>query len=172
MTTASNTLTYDDATPHRPGLAELGGGIKENHPAAARAPGPKQLRAEEFNQLSKQTEAFGRVVDLAKVTVKFTAGVPAVNNVKALGALVAIGDFTVIENGTGDTTLWWTTGVGGKMPATSGGPVVSQCDDTDIDKLRAFYTTVTISSVTYPAVRVKSFLGAAAADCDFVVCLG
>lgn len=159
---SSNTLTYDQDPPHRPDLTELGGGAKENH--AKRPPNPVTMAtAEDFNQLTKQVEAFARVAPLARLWVRFNAGTPSVHSVQALGSAVVIGDFTVVDNGDGDTTISWTTGVGGKLPAAVG-VKAAQTDDVEIDRgPRAVLTTVGSN----PAARVKTKLGATGTDANF-----
>jgi hypothetical protein len=166
--TASNTLTFDQDPPHRPALSELGGATKENDPVFP--PDPViHPTAEEFNQLQKQAEAFGRVAPLARIWVTFSAGTPSIAAVQALGSAVVASSFTLVDNGAGDTTIWWRTGAGAPAgalpPTTGGGCVVSQTDDVEIDRIRAFLTTVSSN----PAVRVKTKLGATGTDANFVV---
>lgn len=161
---SSNTLTFDQDPPHRPALNELGGGAKEN--SAQYPPDPvKHPTAEDDNQKSRQAEAFGRVAPLARLWVRIVAGTPAVYNVQALGNNVAIGSFTVTDNGVGDTIISWKTGTGapaGALPAAVGVKAV-QTDDTEIDRIRAILTTFGAD----PAAEVKTKLGAVATDCDF-----
>jgi hypothetical protein len=64
--------------------------------------------------------------------------------------------------GARDTTVSWAATV---LPAVSGFPSVSQGDDTAIDRIRAFYTTLSGNQ----AVRIKSFLGATPTDCSYAV---
>lgn len=161
---ASSDLTWDQDPPKRPTIADLGGATKENHPKyppnAATDP-----TAEEFNQFAKQHAAVGKCQYLAKLHVQISGGDPSIVAVQAPGSNVEAGDFTIVDNGPGDTTIWWTTGTGGLLPPTTGYPEVSQTDDTEIDRLRAIYTSVSGN----PAVQIKSKLGAVATDCNFVV---
>lgn len=157
---SSNTLTFDDSPPRRPTIDDVGGGQKVN---ATAAPNPvTQATAEDFNQTTKQVVAYGKMIPLARLFVTFAAGVPSITTMHTPSEVLVIGDFTVTDNADGDTTISW---VVTKMPARSGGPIVSQIDDTDIDKLRAFYTTDSGN----PAVRVKSLLGGVGTDANFVV---
>ena len=160
---SSHVLTYDQPTPHRAVLSELGGGAKENNPRYPPDP-VKMATAEDFNQLSKQAAAANRVMPLARLFVKFASGEPFVETVQAAGSTVAPVDFHCVDNGNGDTTIWWTTGAGGKLPS-SVGVGVSQHDDTEIDRLRAFPTSYSGN----PAARVKSRLGAIGTDAAFVL---
>ena len=159
--TVSNTLTFDAATPYRPALADITGGTKINRPG--RAPNPEtQPTAEEDNQKSAQTAAFGRTTYLARLTVTISGGTPAITNILAPRSVIEATDFTVTDNGAGDTTIRWASSV---LPPVSGAPDVSQCDDVEIDRLRAFYGTLSGQQ----GVRVKSKLGATATDANFVV---
>ena len=160
---SSSTLTFDQNPPHRAGLSELGGGAKEN--SVKYPPDPtKHATAEDFNQFSQQHAAANRVLPLFRLFVTFNAGTPSIATCQALGSNVVAGDFTIADNANGDTTISWTTGTGGKIPAAIG-PVVSQTDDTEIDRIRAFMTTVGSN----PAVRVKTKLGATGTDANFCV---
>lgn len=165
---ASNTLTYDQDPPHRPGLQELGGGVKKDHPDPEKAPDPvTMLTAAQENQNEKQVEALSRVTALVRLWVTFSGGTPSIVNVQAMGTNVTAPKFTVADNGDGDTTISWKTGAGapaGALPPAIGAKV-SQTDDTEIDRLRAFLTTVGSD----PAVRVKSKLGVVGTNCNFVV---
>jgi hypothetical protein len=161
---SSDTLTYDADPPHRPALSELGGGAKEN--VAKRPPDPvKHPTAEDFNQMSKQHEAANRVLPLARLFVRITAGTPSVFAVQALGSNVVVGDFTVTDNAAGDTTIAWTTGTGGKLPAAVGVGGLTVTSDVAIDEARAFLTT----SGSNPAVRVKTKNGGTGTDTNFTV---
>lgn len=159
--TVSSTLTWDEDPPRRPALSDVTNGTKANRPGLV--PNPvTQPTAEEDNQKSRQTAALGGIAPMAILYVTFPAGAPTIAAVKAMGTNVVIGDFTPVDNGAGDTTIHWTSSV---LPPVWSAPTVSQADDTSIDRLRAFYTTVGSNQ----AVRVKSLLGAVATDAAFVL---
>jgi hypothetical protein len=161
---SSNTLTFDQTTPHRPALSELGGGAKEND--VKYPPNPaKHPTAEDFNQFSKLLEALGKMTPLARLWVTINAGTPSVSIVQAPGSAVDASDFNVVDNGAGDTTIWWTTGSGGSLPAAAGVGALTQTDDVEIDRIRAQLTTHSGN----PAVRVKTKLGASGTDANFMV---
>lgn len=106
---SSNTLTYDDAAPHRPALSELGGGAKVNEQPE---PDPvRQLRAEDINQLSQQAAAVARVTPIAVLQVDQTAGTYSKTSVSGQPAAAVLAAFTVTKNGTGDVTVSWTSGI-------------------------------------------------------------
>lgn len=149
---SSNTLTFDQSPPRRPTLDDFGGGAKENDPADP--PNPvTMLTATDENQGEKFMAAAGRVLPLVTIFITITAGVPAVSSVQAMGSAVTTGSFNVVDNGDGDTTVWWAASL---LPSVGGGPETFQVDDVEIDRIRAYYTTVAGA----PAVRVKTKLGA------------
>ena len=157
----TNVLTWDLPTPMRPGLSDITGGTKVNRPG--KAPDPTtQPCAEEDNQRAAQIAGMARVVPMARLCITVTAGTPAVSNVLAPGTNVGVANFIVTKNGTGDHTISWLASV---LPAVSGFPSASQADDTAIDRVRAFYTTLGGNQ----AVHIKTFLGAVATDCNYAV---
>jgi hypothetical protein len=162
---SSNTLTFDESpTPRRPTIDDLGGGAKQN---ATSPPDPvRQATAEDFNQATKQIAAVGRVIPLATVFVTISAGVPTVSGVLAPGSSVTTGSFTLTDNGAGDTTISWAASL---LPTRSVGAKAFQTDDTEIDRIRAFYGTASVPVANSPAVRVKTKLGATGTDCNFGV---
>lgn len=161
---SSNTLTFDDDPPHRAALAELGGGAKEN--AVDTPPNPvKHPTAEDFNQGAKQLEAFNRMTPIARLLVRFSAGTPSVFVVQAPGSGVVAADFTPIDNAAGDTTIWWTTGSGGKLPAAAGVGGLTVTEDVAVDEQRAILT----STGGNPAVRIVTKVGGVATDAAFTV---
>lgn len=162
---SSDTLTFDDDPPHRAGVSELGGGAKEN--SVQFPPDPvKHMTAEDCNQFTQQLGAFNRTTPLARLFVRIVAGTPSVYAVQAAGSNVVAGSFTVVDNGAGDTTIWWTTGTGGVLPAAVGVGGLTVTEDVAITEARAMLTTVTGN----PAVRVKTFItGSVATDANFTV---
>lgn len=163
--TVSNTSTWDESTPRRPALADVTGGTKVNRPG--KTPDPvTQPCAEEDNQRAKQIAGMGAVVPMAILYVTFPAGVPTIVSVRAPGANVAIGNFTPVDNAAGDTTIHWLPTV---LPSVWSAPAVSQADDTEIDRVRAFYTTGGVVPAGSQGVRVKTKLGAVATDAAVLI---
>lgn len=156
---ASEDLTFDNAIATRPTLAELGGATKENSPKYP--PNPATMpTAEEYNHFTKLLRGLASVTPSVSIWVHFAAGVASVSAIRAIGATVVIGDFTITEHGTGDTSISWAAG---KLPNPTGeGPTVSLTSDTEIDRVRAYYTSTT-------SVRIKTKLGATATDADVLV---
>jgi hypothetical protein len=161
---SSDTLTYDDDPPHRAAVSELGGGAKEN--SVRYPPDPvKHPTAEDFNQFTQQLGALNRVMPLARLWVRFAAGVPSIDTVQAAGSTLVPGSFTVTDTGTGDTLISWKTGTGVGAPALPAavGVTAHQTDNTEIDRIRAILTT----SGSDPAAQVVTKLIAVATDCNF-----
>lgn len=106
---SSNTVTYDQVPPIRPGIDDVGGGNKQN---ATRPPDPQRsLTAEDWNQLSKQGVELAAVAPMAMLSVKFTAGAPVIDQMTGMGtAAKTIGTYTVTDNGNGDTSITWPAG--------------------------------------------------------------
>lgn len=165
---SSDTLTFDQDPPHRPGLSELGGGAKENTPGDE--PDPiTMMTAEDCNQFSRQLEALGKVAPLALVWIRFSTGTPSIHRVMAPGSNVEAASFTVTDEGAGVTLISWKTGTSapdGALPDAVG-VTANQTDDTEIDRIRAILTT----SGSDPAARVKTKLGASATDCNFCLAI-
>jgi hypothetical protein len=156
---SSNVLTYNQTPPHRPGIDELGGGAFENDPDFPPHP-TTEPAAEDFNQTTKQLVAQARMMAAVEFYVVFTAGVPAINTVVGLPDGLVAGDFTVVDNGAGDTSI---THTGGKIPpqmypAPKGLTLVQ---DVEIDRARAFKIT--------NGWQVKTKLGGTGTDCNFVL---
>jgi hypothetical protein len=111
---------YDYATAHRPSLDDLGGDQKLEDTGAPPLAGDP--RACEWNNFSRLHAAFARMLPAARVTVNFAAGAPFVETLLSMGTELAATDFTVTDNGTGDTTLTWAVG---KLPSMSAQPTAS-----------------------------------------------
>lgn len=155
---SSDTLTFDMSPPRRPTLEDCGGGQKVN---GTPPPDPvRMLVAEDVNQLSKQAVATGSMIPLVTLFVRFTAGAPAIVGLMCPSGNVEISDFTLIDNGAGDTTITWPVGL---LPtrAGNGGPRIFQIDLTEIDRIRGEYLT-TLGGL--PAVHCQTLLGAVGTD--------
>jgi hypothetical protein len=153
---ATNDSTFDLDPPRRPALADLGGAQKANHPK--RPPDPvKHPTAEEWNHFAKLLAKLGAIVPLARVYVRMFAGSPSIQNVVTMRGDFTAADFTLVNNGTGDTELRWVAPgrPGSKLPPTIGAPSACVVDAT-IDAygfaIRTFYTDTSGT----PGVRVKT----------------
>jgi hypothetical protein len=156
---ATANLTFDNVVATRPTLAELGGATKEDHPKYP--PNPATMAtANEYNHFTKLLQGLANVTPSVSIWIQFTSGTPAVSAIRAVGSTVVSGDFTVTDNGAGDTTISWAAG---KLPNPTGqGAAVSLTADVEIDRVRAYYPTTT-------SVRVKTKLSATGTDADFLV---
>jgi hypothetical protein len=106
---SSDILTYDQTPPHRPALDELGGGAKVN---GTPAPDPvRHATAQDFNQISQQLAALGRVAPIAILQVEQTAGIYSKIAVTGQPSGATVGGFTVTKNGAGDITVSWPSGL-------------------------------------------------------------
>lgn len=92
--------------PHRPSLAQLGGGAYEDDQSD-----PPDLDTmpsaamENVNQ--KVLAGIARTADVAAFSVKFNAGAPYIDKAAFADETLVIGDFTVTDNGLGDTSITW-----------------------------------------------------------------
>lgn len=115
---ASADYTWDISPARRPSLDDLGGDAKEND--LAFPPDPVLMpTAEEHNQFANQLHGLARVGFSCLVHVIYTAGAPSVAEVAAMGNNVTTGSFTLTDNGNGDTTIQWASGLlppGGMPP--------------------------------------------------------
>ena len=107
---SQNTVTYDQATPHRPGIDDVGGGAKTN---ATDPPDPvRHITAEDINQLSKQIVELAATACAAILVIKFTAGTPSIESTTGMGSAAKNpSTFTVTDLGVGHTRISWSAGV-------------------------------------------------------------
>jgi hypothetical protein len=157
MTTLSSTLTYDQAAWHRPGVDELGGGSQEN---VTKPRDPRMVPdADAFNQLARQIVAQATLAPSVRLQVEFVGGVPSITGLIALNTTLVAGDFTVIDNGLGDTTITLATYVGETLRPLE----LTVADDIEIDRARVFPVS--------NGWNVKTKLGAVGTDVAFVLAL-
>src|SRR3954471_14895885 len=96
MTTILNSvLTYDQPSPHRPTLAELGGGAFQDHPT--RPPDPaRHPSAGMFNQATKQIVALAGVAPSMKIQVEFVSGTPVMTQLVCLSSQITLANFVAL----------------------------------------------------------------------------
>lgn len=157
----STTSTWDENPPKRPGLSDITDGTKENRPG--REPSPAMPNAHEDNQRAKQIAGAGGILPMAILHVTFPGGVPTIAAVKAMGTNVTAANFTAVDNDAGDTTIHWASSV--LPPVWSAPGAVTHVDDAEIDRTRAFYTSVGANQ----AVRVKTKLAGVGTDAAFTI---
>ena len=159
---SSNDLTYEQTPPLRPGIGDVGGGAKIND--VLNPPDPQTMpTAEDANQTAKQLVALGSVAAMAIFEVTIAAGTPSITALTTVRTDKVVGDFTVTDNGVGDTSIDWAAGT---FPAKTTQPVISVFEDADHRGAVAFNT----ASGGTRGVRCKTRDGAGAlADRNFVV---
>jgi hypothetical protein len=162
MTTLSSTLTYDQAIPHRPTIAELGGGAFQNDPKYPPDPATHPT-AEMFNQATKQIVALAGMSPSLKIQVEFPGGVATLTQLIALGTSVTLANFTALGgvltvNGAGDTTITLPAAlIPPQLTRASGLTIV---EDVEIDRTRII--------VVANGWRIKTKLGATGTNAAFV----
>ena len=161
-TILSSVLTYDQPNPHRPTIAEFGGGAFQDHPT--RPPDPKvHPSAGMFNQATKQIVALALLTPSLKIQVEFVAGVPTITQLVALSTLITAATFfalggQVYDNGVGDTTIYLPPAlIPSQLTRPSGLTIV---EDVEIDRARIFNDP--------SGWRIKTKLGATFVDAAFV----
>lgn len=111
----SSTLTYEQDPPRRPTLDDLDGGQCENDAEDPPVPGIDP-DANAMNQRDKLIVGLAALTPAAWLHVTFSGGTPtkaACGGMRQGGAALTLADFTVVDNGTGDTSI---THAGGKLP--------------------------------------------------------
>lgn len=159
---SSNTLTYEQIPPIRPAIDDVGGGAKINDtvdpPDALTMP-----TAEDANQTARQLVALGTMTECARFTVAFAVGAPFIETFAVVRTDKVLGDFTIVDNGVGDTTIKWAAAT---FPAKNSEPHVSVNEDVDHRGAIAFMAVFGADR----GVRVKTRDGAGApADRKFTV---
>src|SRR5262245_60676525 len=107
--TAPDDLTWDISPPRRPSLDDCGGASIQDH---AQFPPDRTTMpyAAQLNQWAKQIARMGGMVPAAKFSVTFSGGTPSISQFACMPTAPEIGDFTVTDNGAGDTTITWASG--------------------------------------------------------------
>jgi hypothetical protein len=156
-TVLSSVLTYDQTSWHRPGVDELGGGAQENLTPPRDPRMVPDVRS--FNQLVRQIVADAKLAPSARIQVEFPGGVPTITAVAALNTTLVAGDFTITDNGNGDTSFTIAKYVGETLRPLE----LTVVSDVEIDRERIFPIA--------NGWRVKTKLGATGTDAAFVVAL-
>lgn len=157
--TIPTTLTWDlasgDGGPQRPSLEAMGEASlvdDADYPPVA----PEMPTSAMLNQWQKQLAAMGKVVAALKVSVRFSAGTPSVYKFSAPTGNLVLGDLTVTDNGTGDTTIAWPAN---KLPVAVA--------EHEVSINGATAGEAAIETVSAVSVRVRTKAASAAADLAF-----
>lgn len=147
-------LPHARETPAWLTLEDMGGGAYEND--AEHPPSPADPNADASNTCEKVLVAHDRLAWAVVIEVENDSGTLTITSVWSLRGDLTPGDFDLVENGTGDTSI---THAGGKLPPKKFKPFVQQTDDEEIDRLRVLEIA--------NGWQVKSKLGSSATDCSF-----
>lgn len=107
--TVSDTLTYDETPPRRPGIDDILVTTKEQ-PAGLPPPNPRYgPTAEEANQSGKQIVALAKVTPTVVMSLMYDSASAEyeVLQFSAAGSDVAIDTFTPTRNAKGDISVTW-----------------------------------------------------------------
>lgn len=92
--------------PHRPSLDQLGGGAYEDDQSDP--PDLDTMPSAAMENANEKTLAgIARLSDLATWSIKFNAGAPYIDKSSFADKLLVNGDFTVTDNGLGQTDITW-----------------------------------------------------------------
>jgi hypothetical protein len=151
-------LEAADGGPRRPSLADVGGATLEDD---TEYPPNREtmIYADEANQWQMQIVAMGGVVPSLVLSVEISGGTPAVVAFTCPRDDLEIDDFTVTDNGTGDTTITW--------PADTFPPELTRPELTINQDVGALVggTAVPVTN----GVRVRTYDGSGAEDLHFTV---
>jgi hypothetical protein len=162
MATLSSVLTYDQASPHRPTIAEFGGGAFQDDPRSPPDP-TAHPSAGMFNQATKQVVALAGMAPSLKIQVEFIAGVPKITQLVSLSTKITAATFltlggSIVDNGDGDTTILFPPALlPPQLTRPSGLTIV---EDVEINRLRVFPVA--------GGWRVKTLLSGVGTDAAFV----
>ncbi len=156
--TAPDTLTLDLDVPRWPSLGDVGGASLEDD--SKRPPDKTRMPyADQLNQWARLLEAYGRVLPAAVISVKFTTGTPSIDSFVAVRPGMTTPDFTVTDNGTGDTSITWAADT---FPVPKTQPTVT------INEAGAFDAPVGVRVSNGVQVTTKDGAGSAT-DANFTV---
>lgn len=111
--------------PHRPSLAQLGGGAyqdeQDNPPDLDTMPSAAMENANE-----KTLAGVARTCVVARFSIRFVAGAPVIGDLICADDTLLAGDFTVTDNGNGDTSITWPAGTFPTMAVQPCGLVLNE----------------------------------------------
>lgn len=106
------TITYKQSPPRRPTIGDLDGGQLVDDPEFPPDPGDPSAGA--ANQRDMLLVAQQGMAEHTKLYITFSGGTPTKTGIRSLRDDLTTADFTVTDNGAGDTSI---THTGGKLPA-------------------------------------------------------
>ena len=90
-------------SPRRPGIADVGGGEKQND--QEHLPDPDMPDADDDNQHQWLLVGLAKTATMASIFVKFTGGVPSIYGIRAVGSDLQASDFTPTDVVTGKVKI-------------------------------------------------------------------
>lgn len=145
--------------PRRPTVDDLGGASFEDDPTMPPVP-PHEKGARAENQQERVLAGVCQTAFALAVLVEFSDGAPVLAGFASPSTRLQTGDFTITDNGDGDTTIEWPAGM---LPERVVGPLLTLNGDVEIDRQRAILGADGLS------VRVVTKLGSTGTDCAFTV---
>lgn len=171
MATIADENPFDADPARRPSLDDVGGAVMADKPTAPPAQDGSHPSAKMFNRLQELAASFGLVVPSVVMSVRFDGGEPVLDNMIAPGTLLQAADFTLIDNGDGDTIVRW---FGTKLPTPALSPIATANDDgTHTIGARLFLNYDPDEDIGAHAVIVVTKVGTsgAAADVAFTLAI-
>jgi len=111
--------SYDETPARKPTDADVGGTAKLDD--AEFPPNPvTDATAADYMQIGQLARRAAIMSPTVTLVVHFTGSTPAISAVYTKIATLVAGSFTVVDNGTGDTSITWAAGT---FPSDSRGPV-------------------------------------------------
>jgi hypothetical protein len=110
MAIPANACIFDPGVEggvRRPDVADVGAVALLNDPRTPPPTTGTHMHADMGNQWQRLMRAFGSVIPSCRLTIIFVSGVPEIQNVMPLGATVDADTFTIIDSGTGLTSIQW-----------------------------------------------------------------
>jgi len=154
----SSTSTFEQTIPHRPGESDLLNGTKTN---ATPVVPPHMPAAEEFTQFARQLEQLAKMSPIIRISIAFSGSTPSINSVVCVRNDILSANFTVTDNGVGDTSITWPAST---FPASNTQPMATL--NGGAVGAHAAPDVVAISN----GVRVRTFdVDTSAADVPFTV---
>lgn len=158
-------LTWDGdpanaIVPRRPSVEDAGGDQKLDAINVLPPDPIEHATAAQWNQQSKQIAALARVAESCKLEIRFSSGAPFVQNAPSPGTLIALSTFTVVDNGTGDTSITW--------PAETFPP--HACSPTGLTMISSSTSVVAghLQEITN-GIRVRTFVAGTPTDVPWTV---
>lgn len=155
----SSTLTYEQDPPRRPTLDDLDGGNCTDDPKAVPVPG-QDPSADAMNQRDKLIVALCAMMGAAWLHVTFSGGTPtktACGGMRQGGEAFELTDFTLTDNGPGDTSA-----------VHSGGLLPPKTLPAQAYSVHSVAAEISCEPITNGG-RVRTKVAASAADAAFVI---